>query len=111
MVQHRRHRIGHVDDATGVAADHKQESVGRLQDQMFQLLIGEKRRLVGTVGASVAGAAQRFHVGDGHAQDGQLVGLAGERIAGGHHVGQFRDVGGHLVASPALDFAVILAAV
>jgi hypothetical protein len=48
-------------------------------------------------------------VSDGHPEDGELVRLPGEGVAGGHHVRQLRDVGGHLVPSPPLDFAVILA--
>jgi hypothetical protein len=48
-------------------------------------------------------------VRDGHSEDGELVRLPGEGVAGGHHVRQLRDVGGHLVPSPPLDFAVILA--
>lgn len=44
----------------------------------------------------------------GHAQDRELVGLAREGRAGGHHVAQLRDVGRHLVAPPPLDLAVVL---
>jgi len=47
-------------------------------------------------------------VGDGHPQDGELVGLAGQRAARGHHVRELGDVGRHLVAAPALNFAVVL---
>lgn len=50
-------------------------------------------------------------MGHGHPEDGELVGLASQRAAGGHHVGQLRDIGRHLVAAPALDFAVVLPAV
>lgn len=48
---------------------------------------------------------------DRHAQDGEFVGLAGQRAAGRHHVRQLRDVGGHLVPSPPLYLAVVLPAV
>lgn len=47
---------------------------------------------------------------DRHAQYGELVGLAGQRAAGRHHVRQLRDVGGHLVPSPSLYLAVVLPA-
>lgn len=47
---------------------------------------------------------------DRHAQDGELVRLAGQRAAGRHHVRQLRDVGGHLVPSPPLYLAVVLPA-
>lgn len=47
---------------------------------------------------------------DRHAQDGELVGLAGQCAAGRHHVRQLRDVGGHLVPSPPLYLAVVLPA-
>lgn len=46
-----------------------------------------------------------------HPEDGELVWLAGQRAAGGHHVRQLRDVRRHLVSAPAFDFAVILPAV
>ena len=45
---------------------------------------------------------------DCHAQDGELVGLAREGGARGHHVTQLGDVRSHLVASPPLDLAVVL---
>lgn len=54
---------------------------------------------------------ERLHVRDRHAQDGELVGLAGQGAARGHHVRQLRDVGGHLVPSPSLYLAVVLPAV
>ena len=44
----------------------------------------------------------------GHPEDGELVRLPGESVAGGDHVGELRDVGGHLVPPPPLYFAVIL---
>ena len=50
-------------------------------------------------------------MGHGHPEDGELVGLASQRAAGRHHVGQLSDIGCHLVAAPALDFAVVLPAV
>lgn len=42
-----------------------------------------------------------------HSQDGQLVRLPRQCTAGGDHVGQLCDVGGHLVSPPPLDLAVI----
>lgn len=50
-------------------------------------------------------------MGHGHPEDGEFVGLASQRAAGGHHVGQLRDIGCHLVAAPAFDFAMVLPAV
>ena len=47
----------------------------------------------------------------GHPEDGELVGLASQCAAGRHHVGQLGDIGCHLVAAPAFDFAVVLPAV
>lgn len=73
-------------------------------------LVGEKGGFVGAVCGGVASATQGFHVGHGHAQDGQFVRLAGQGAAGGHHVRQLRDVGRHLVPPPALDLAVVLPA-
>lgn len=49
-------------------------------------------------------------MGHRHAQDGELVGLAGQRGAGGHHVTQLRDVRRHLVPTPTLDLAVVFPA-
>lgn len=49
-----------------------------------------------------------FHVSDRHPQYGKLIGLAGQRAASGHHIGQFGDVRGHLVASSAFYLAMIL---
>lgn len=47
-------------------------------------------------------------MGHGHSEDGEFVWFAGQRAAGGHHVGQFRDVGRHLVSPAPLDLAVVL---
>lgn len=55
VIQNRRYRVGHVHDPSGVAVDDEQESVGRLQDKVFQLLVGEERGLVGAVRARVSG--------------------------------------------------------
>lgn len=54
--------------------------------------------------------SERLHVRHGHAQDGELVGLAGQRAARGHHVRQLRNVGGHLVSPSSLNLAVVLSA-
>lgn len=71
-------------------------------------LVGKEARLVGPIRVGGAGPAEGLHVGHGHPQDGQLVRLAGQRVAGGHHVRQLCDVGRHLVAPPPLDLAVVL---
>lgn len=71
-------------------------------------LFGEKRRLVGPIGGCVAGAPHGLHVGDGHPQDGQLVGFPCEGAAGGDHVRQLSDVLGHFVASASLNLTVVL---
>lgn len=42
-----------VDDASDITGDYEQEAIGRLQYQMFQLLVREEGGLVGTVGAGV----------------------------------------------------------
>lgn len=70
-------------------------------------LISEEGRLVGAVGVGVAASSQRLHVRHSHSQDGQLVWLPRQRAAGGDHVGQLCDVGGHFVSPPPLDLAVI----
>jgi hypothetical protein len=49
-----------------------------------------------------------FHVSDGHPEYRELVRLPRKGAAGGHHVGQLRDVGRHLVPPPAFNFAMIL---
>ena len=70
-------------------------------------LVCEESGLVGAVGCGVA-ASEGLHVGDSHAQNGQLVWLAGQGAAGGHHVRQLRDVRRHLVPPPPLDLTVVL---
>lgn len=60
--------------------------------------------------AANALTAKSLHVGDGHAEDGELVGLAGEGGAGGNHVTELGDVRGHLVPATPLDLAVVLSA-
>lgn len=54
LVEDRTHGVGHVDDAARVARHHEQEAVGRLQDEVLELLVREEGRLVGAVGAGVA---------------------------------------------------------
>lgn len=44
VVEHRRHRVRHVDHAARLRGDHKQEAVGRLQDEVLQLLLDERRK-------------------------------------------------------------------
>lgn len=51
---------------------------------------------------------ERLHVRHGHAQDRQLVRFPRQSAARGHHVGQLRDVGRHLVAPPPLNLAMVL---
>ena len=77
---------------------------------MLQLVVGEEGGFVrAVVWGRARDAAQRLDVRHRHAQDGQLVGLARERVAGRHHVAELGDVGGHFVPSPSFDFAVVLA--
>lgn len=71
-------------------------------------LFSQEGRLVGAVCGRVAGAPHGLHVGDGHAQDGQLVRFPSQSAASRHHVWQFRDVLGHFVASSPLNFTVVL---
>lgn len=70
-------------------------------------LISEEGRFVGAISVGVATSSQRLHVRHSHSQDGQLVRFPRQRTAGGNHVGQLCDVGGHLVPPPPLDFAMI----
>lgn len=56
VVQHRRNRIGHVDNSTCVATDNKQKSVGSFKDQMLQFLIREEGRLVSVVRRGISSA-------------------------------------------------------
>lgn len=42
VIQNWCHRIGYVDDRSAVAADYKQKAIRCFEDQVFQLLIGEK---------------------------------------------------------------------
>lgn len=60
IVQHRRDRVGHVDDPTRVAAHNKQETVGRFENQVLQLLIREEGRLVSVVRSGIPGACYTF---------------------------------------------------
>lgn len=53
VIEDRCNRVGDVDDPSSAAAHDEQESVGCLQDQVLQLLVGEERRLVRVVRASV----------------------------------------------------------
>lgn len=70
-------------------------------------LISEEGRLVGAICVGVAASSQRLHVGHCHSQNGQLVWFPCQSAAGGNHVGQLCDVGGHFVPPPPLDLAVI----
>lgn len=56
LVEDGRDAVRNVDDASGVAGDDEEEAIGRLQDQVLQLLVGEEGRLVGAIGACVASA-------------------------------------------------------
>ena len=51
---------------------------------------------------------ESLHMSHGHAKNGELVWLAGERGACGYHVAELGDIRSHLVASSSLDFAVVL---
>lgn len=108
IVQHLRHRLGHVHDATPVASDHKQESVGRLQDQHLQLLVGQERRLVLAFGVRVGRSPNGLQMLNGHSQNGQLIQFSGHRRAHRNHGRQFGDVEIHLVPTALLDLAVVL---
>jgi len=61
IVQHRRDRVGHVDDPARVAAHDEQEPICRFEDQVLQLLIREEGRLVGIVRGSISGTCDTFH--------------------------------------------------
>ena len=80
---------------------------------MLQFVVRQERGFVGRVvlGWGGAEAPQRLDVGHRHPQDGQLVRLAGQGVAGGDHVRELGDVGRHLVATPTLDLAVVLTSV
>lgn len=52
--------------------------------------------------------SQRLHMRNRHSQNGELVGLPGQRAARWHHVTQLGYVGRHFVATSPLDFAMIL---
>lgn len=54
VIQHRSHRVGNINYPAGVAGDDEQESVGCLQDEMLELLIGQERWFVASVGVCVA---------------------------------------------------------
>lgn len=54
MVQHRLDWIRHVNNPSSVAGHYEKESIGRLQYQVLQLLVGQERGLVCAVGAGVA---------------------------------------------------------
>ena len=71
-------------------------------------LLCQERRLVGAVRGLVSGAPHGLHVRDGHAQDGELVGLPGQRVARGDHVRELGDVLSHLVPPPPLNLTVVL---
>ena len=71
-------------------------------------LVGEKRGFVRPIRVGISTPSQRFHMRHGHSQDGKFVWFAGQCAAGRHHVGQFRDVGRHLVPPAPLDLAVVL---
>lgn len=71
-------------------------------------LLRQERRLVGAVCGLVPGAPHGLHVRDGHAQDGELVWLPGQRAARGDHVRELGDVLGHLVPPPPFNLTVVL---
>ena len=48
---------------------------------------------------------------DGHSENGEFVRLTSQGAAGGHHVTQLIDIGGHLVATAALNLTVTLSVV
>lgn len=73
----------------------------------YMYLISEEGRFVRAISVGVAASSQRFHVRNSHSQDGQFVWFPRQCTAGGNHVGQLCDVGGHLVPPPPLDLTVI----
>ena len=109
VVEDGRDAVRDVDHAPRVAGDHEQEPVRGLQDQVLQLVVGEEGGLVrAVVGRGAGDPPQLLDVSHGHPEDGELVWLAGEGVAGWHHVRELGDVGGHLVPPPPLDLAVVL---
>ena len=98
-----------VNNSAVLTGHNKQESVSRLQYQVLELVVCEEGRFVRPViGRRAGDAPEGLDMRHGHPQDGQLVWLAGQRVTGWHHVGQLRDVGGHLVPSPPLNLTVVL---
>lgn len=73
----------------------------------YMYLISEEGRFVRAISVGVAASSQRFHVRHSHSQDGQFVWFPRQCAAGGNHVGQLCDVGGHLVPPPPLNLTVI----
>lgn len=71
-------------------------------------LLRQERRLVGAIRGLVPCAPHGLHVRDGHAQDGELVRLPGQRAARGDHVRELGDVLCHLVPPAPLDLTVVL---
>lgn len=58
MIEHRCDRVGDVDDLSRVTRHNKEEAVGRLEDEMFEFLVGEKGWLVGAIVVGIARAPQ-----------------------------------------------------
>lgn len=108
VVEYLRHRIGHVQDAAAVAVNDKQKSIGRLHDEHFEFLVGQKGGLVVALGERMGGAADRLQVLHGHTEYGEFVQFARHRGALRYDGGQLGDVGVHFVAASLLDVAVVL---
>ena len=50
-------------------------------------------------------------MGDSHSENGEFVRLASQGAAGGHHITELIDIGGHLVAAATLYLTVALSVV
>ena len=58
VVQHRRYRVGYVDDSARVTAHNKQEAICRFENQVLQLLIRKEGRFIGIVRGGISGACE-----------------------------------------------------
>lgn len=56
VIQDRRHRIGYVDNSSFIAGNNKQESIGCLENEVLQFLVGQKGWFVGAIVACISRA-------------------------------------------------------
>ena len=54
VIQYRCNRVRYINNSSSVAAHDEEETIGSLENQMFQFLIGEKRRFVRPIATGVA---------------------------------------------------------